>query len=160
MECKTISFDTSTNSTGYAVFIDGKYERYGLIDVKDVKDTQGRMSEMIKQIYHIIDCEYPDICIWEVPVVSRNVQAQRNLTMITGAIFGKCIENDIFCYSFRPTEWRKLVSKKDEKLPRKRDELKEWGKEKVKNLFGIDIDIDDITDAILVGFAYMNKFLR
>lgn len=158
MKCKTISFDTSTNSTGYSIFINGEYISSGLIKVDCIKNTNDRMIEMIKQIYLIIDCENPDICVWETPVVSRNAQAQRNLTMITGSILGKCIEKNIYSYSFRPTEWRKLVSENEEKLPRKRDELKKWGKGKVKSLFNVDTEIDDISDAILIGLAYIKQF--
>lgn len=157
MECKTIGLDTSMTSTGYSIFMNGEYSSSGKIDVSHSKKTDDKIREMIQELYELIQREKPDICVWETPVVQRNAKTQRNLTYIVGAIIGKCIENNIFYYSFRPSEWRKMISK-DEKLPRKREELKKWGINKAKQLFNIEVDNDNISDAILVGQAYINKF--
>ena len=157
-ECKLISLDTSTSSTGYAVYISGKLHRYDLIDFKRIKNTDERIKEMILKIYEIIETEKPQIIVAEMTVVTRNAQAQRNLTMILGAIQGKCLENNIFFSLLRPTEWRKLVNNEKEKLPRKREELKQWSKQKVSDILGINDINDDISDAILIGQAYVNRF--
>ena len=157
-ECKLISLDTSTSSTGYAVYISGKLHRYDLIDFKRIKNTDERIKEMILKIYEIIETEKPQIIVAEMTVVTRNAQAQRNLTMILGSIQGKCLENNIFFSLLRPTEWRKLVNNEKEKLPRKREELKQWSKQKVSDILGINDINDDISDAILIGQAYINRF--
>ena len=157
-ECKLISLDTSTSSTGYAVYISGKLHRYDLIDFKRIKNTDERIKEMILKIYEIIETEKPQIIVVEMTVVTRNAQTQRNLTMILGAIQGKCLENNIFFSLLRPTEWRKLVNNEKEKLPRKREELKQWSKQKVSDILGINDINDDISDAILIGQAYINRF--
>ena len=157
-ECKLISLDTSTSSTGYAVYISGNLHRYNLLDFKRIKNTEDRINEMILKIYEIIDKENPQIVVAEMTVVPRNVQAQRNLTIILGAIQGKCLEKNIFFYLFRPSEWRKLVNDTNEKLPRKREELKAWSKRKVLEKYNITDINDDVSDAILVGQAYINKF--
>ena len=157
-ECKLISLDTSTSSTGYAVYISGKLHRYDLIDFKRIKNTDERIKEMILKIYEIIETEKPQIIVAEMTVVTRNAQTQRNLTMILGAIQGKCLENNIFYSLLRPTEWRKLVNNEKEKLPRKREELKQWSKQKVSDILGINDINDDISDAILIGQAYINRF--
>ena len=156
-DCKLISFDTSTSSTGYAVYLSGKFHRHGLLDFKHVKNTDERIKEMILKIYEIIETENPQIIVAEMTVVTRNAQAQRNLTMILGAIQGKCLENNIFFSLLRPTEWRKLVNNEKEKLPRKREELKQWSKQKVSDILGINDINDDISDAILIGQAYINR---
>ena len=157
-ECKLISLDTSTSSTGYAVYISGKLHRYDLIDFKRIKNTDERIKEMILKIYEIIETEKPQIIVAEMTVVTRNAQTQRNLTMILGAIQGKCLENNIFFSLLRPTEWRKLVNNEKEKLPRKREELKQWSKQKVSDILGINDINDDIYDAILIGQDYINRF--
>ena len=157
-DCKLISFDTSTSSTGYAVYLSGKFHRYDLLNFKHIKSTEERIKEMILKIYDIIETEKPQIVVAEMTVVTRNAQAQRNLTMILGAIQGKCLENNIFFSLLRPTEWRKLVNNEKEKLPRKREELKQWSKQKVSDILGINDINDDISDAILIGQAYINRF--
>ena len=121
------------------------------------------MSEMIRQIYNLIDCENPDIIVAEEMVVSRNAQGARMLTMILGAVCGYCIRAELddyseepqgpMFYTLRPTEWRKLVD--PGKKPRKREERKTWSKTKVAEIFDIDgVDDDNESDQILVGLAY------
>lgn len=158
MNCKLISMDTSSNSTGVAIFVDGKLSRHFLIDLKRIKNTDERIAEMIKQIYKVIEEESPDIIVTELTVVTRNAQAQRNLTMILGAIYGKCIENNICHYSFRPTEWRSLIDTTKKPKGRKREDYKEWSMELVRDFYKLDYLNDDISDAILIGRAYVNKF--
>ena len=159
-KCKLLSFDTSTTSTGYAIYLSGKFSRYGLLDFKHIKNSEERIKEMILKIYEVINNEKPQIVVVEMTVVPRNVQAQRNLTMILGAIQGKCLEKNIFFYLFRPSEWRSLVKESNEKLSRKREELKEWSKHKVSEKYNISNINDDVSDAILVGQAYVNKFSK
>lgn len=151
---KLLSIDSSTSSTGYAIFIDGRYSHSGCIQIKDSTD---KLCDMINSIYSLIIQEHPDIIVVEEMVVVRNAQVARHLTMILGAIFGKCLDNGIYYSSLRPTEWRQLID--PGKKPRKRAELKEWSKKKVNELFRIDGIGDDIADAILIGQAYINKWL-
>lgn len=157
-KCRLIGFDSSTKSTGYAVFDDGVFNSVDRIDKSSIKDGGVRLVEMVKEVHEIIEKYSPTIVTWEVPVVIRNPQTQRDLSMLAGAIMGKCIEKNIFFYPLRPTEWRKLVKDESEKLPRKRDELKKWGINKVKELFNIEVENDDESDAILLCQAYMNIF--
>lgn len=157
MNCKLISMDTSSNSTGVAIFVDGILSHHFLIDLKKIKNTEDRIKEMVKQIYKIIENEKPDIIVTEMTVVTRNAQAQRNLTMILGAIYGKCIEDNIWHCSLRPTEWRSLIDTNKKPKGRKREDYKEWSINIVKDKYSIEAN-DDICDAILIGRAYINKF--
>ena len=158
ISCKLLSFDTSTDSTGYALFESGELSEYGLINLEKINNTDERIKAMILSIYRMIEIKKPEIIVVEMTVVSRNAQAQRSLTMILGAIAGKCYKDNIFFYMFRPTEWRKLVNIPEEKLPRKREELKKWSLRKVEYMYSITDINDDVSDAILVGKAYINKF--
>jgi len=112
------------------------------------------MRQMIFEIYKIIDKCNPNIIVTEMTVVLRNPAVQRMLTMILGAVYGKCIANNIEYESLRPTEWRKYIEAG--KKPKKRDELKKWSKYKVLEIFNIDCINDDLSDAILIGRAWIN----
>lgn len=46
---------------------------------------------MLLEIFKIINETNPNTVVTEMTVVTRNAQTQRNLTMILGAIYGKCI---------------------------------------------------------------------
>lgn len=158
MSCKLIAMDTSSNSTGIAIFVDGKLSRHFLIDLKKIKNTDDRIKEMIGQIYNIIEKERPDIIVTELTVVTRNAQAQRNLTVILGAIYGKCIEKDIWYESFRPSEWRSLIHTDIKPSGKKREDFKSWSLQIVSDKYKVQCDTDDESDAILIGEAYINKF--
>lgn len=113
------------------------------------------MRSMVGCLIALIEREAPDIVVIEETVVLRNPQTQRILTMILGAVFGSCVCNNYKYYSLRPTQWRKAVHA-DECLPKKREELKVWSLNRVKSLYGIDNITDDVSDAILIGQAFLN----
>ena len=148
---KILSLDTSSKVTGYAVFNNGKLIRYSSIDKSDIKNGDERMQDMVRCLIILIEREAPDVVVVEETVVTRNPQTQRMLSMILGVVFGTCVSNHFNYYSLRPTQWRKVVRGDDEKLPRKRDELKLWSINKVAELFNINDISDDISDAILIG---------
>ena len=155
-DTKLLSFDTSSKSTGVGIYVNGEYSSCQCIDFSKTVLMQERLQPMVKAIIELIDKEKPSIVAVETTAVNRNAQTQRFLTMIIGAIYGKCVEDDIYFESFTPSQWRSLVSR--EKRPTKRQELKQWSKDKVKEIFGFEINNDDISDAILIGFAYINKY--
>ena len=154
MDCTMISFDTSTKDTGYAIWKNGKLICFDYSNLEKISGSDKRLDMMIKEIYKTIDSHKPQIVVTELTVVNRNAQAQRTLTLLLGAIKGKCLADDIFYYSFRPTEWRSLVGGKSGK----RDTLKKWSIEEVKRVFNVKTDNDDISDSILIGQAYINLF--
>ena len=153
MEYKVLSLDTSTSSSGWALFMNGKYYGSGVIDLKKIKDSTERLKTMTIKLGELIGYYSPTVIAIETPVVVRNPATQRMLTMIFGIVFGKCVEDGIEFQELRPTQWRKLID--PGKKPRKREELKEWSKQKVDELFGINVT-DDESDAILIGQAYIN----
>lgn len=153
-----LSLDTSTKDTGCAIFENGKYSYSGFIDESKIKDSEERIIEMIRSLYALFDEIRPDIIVAELTVVSRNPDTQRKLTMLLGAIMGKCITDGIVFYTYRPTEWRSLVKDKNEKLPRKREELKQWAIDRCHKIGYEDVIDDNQAEAILIGTAYINQW--
>lgn len=158
MDCKLMAIDSSTTGSGYAIYINGELNHYGVYTTNHISNSKERLENMMKILCQKIESDRPDIVITELTVVNRNAEAQRNLSMLLGAIYYKCLELGIEYHALRPTEWRKLVKNKNEILPRKREELKAWSKSKVKDMYKINIDDDNISDAILLGQGYINKF--
>lgn len=154
---KVISLDTSTSATGWALFTDGEYVRSGCIDLKNEKDSSVRLRKMVNLIIATLKAAKPDVVYIETPVVMRNAQALRNLTVIMGAVYGYCVTHGIYFEDLRPTEWRKYAKNGDEKLPRKRAELKEWSKNRVLELFNKEVS-DDESDAILIGWSQIKRY--
>lgn len=156
---KFVSIDSSTNCSGWSVFIDGKYTKSGVINHKKT-DKYEKLFSMIQSL--LLEFEYGNfkdslLVICETPVmVTGNAETQRLLSAILGSIMGYCIEHNIEFQEMRPSEWRKYIKSKDEAVPRKRKELKEWSKNKVKEMFNKEVS-DDESDAILLGYAYIEK---
>lgn len=158
MDTVMISIDSSTSNTGCAVWKNGKLSEYFLIESRyKVVKNMTSLDYMVSELYRLIDKYDPQIVVAELTVVVRNPQVQRDLSMLLGALMGKCISKDIFWFTFRPTEWRSLVKDKNETLPKKRIDLKTWACEKVLNEYNIT-ETDDVCEAILIGQAYINKF--
>ena len=154
---KLLSLDTSSTCSGWCVFIDGVYTQSGVINLKKEKflDGNSRLEKMCKELLNLLILQMPNVVVIENTFVGKNAQSQNMLTMILGVVYGYCLQNNIYYYSLRASEWRSLVSK--EKHVSKRSELKEWSVKKVKELFNINVS-DDESDAILLGVGLLNKY--
>lgn len=153
-ECRMLSIDASTKSTGIALYINGNLQNTKLF-ISKTKDADDRVDDMISQLYRYIDDVNPAIIVIETPVaVKQNIQTQLLLAQILGAVRGKCIENEICFCTYRPSEWRRRF---DGIKPRKRVDLKQWAIDTVSDLFNIEVS-DDEAEAILIGTAYIKEF--
>lgn len=152
--CKMLALDISSSNTGWAIFENGTYLMSGAISPKDKTD---KMSQMMDLLIEFIHSEKPDICVIEEPIYAHgDIHAFQTLAMICGVVLYHTHCSGADFASFRPSEWRKLVSEKDEHRPRKREELKAWDIQKAKAIFDKDFDNDDEADAVLIGQAYLN----
>ena len=148
-----LSLDTSTTETGIAIFKNGRYEKSYTIK-SNVKSN--KLTDMIQKIYQEITNISPQIVICEDMCIVRNASTSRILSELIGAVRGICISQNIFFDKLRPNEWRALNLSDKEKLPKKREDCKEWSKHKAKLLFNKDFSSDNESDAVLIGQAYIN----
>ena len=151
---KILSLDTSSVKTGWSYFFDGKYIESGTIDLSKIKDLDVRIKTMILSIGEVIDKFEPNHVVIEDIVVERNWHTFKVLAIIVGAVYGLCVNKNISYSSLSPTQWRNIIDSGTK--PRKRDELKIWGKDKVKMLINIDMN-DDQADAVLIGYSYLKE---
>lgn len=154
-----IAFDTSTSDTGYSVWKNGKLIAYDDIcpDPKKKLPSDTRRKEMTLDIKALLKSYKPDIIVIEFTSVPRNAKTQRSLDRLLGIIESLAWENDIDYYEYTPTQWRKLVQG-DTDIPSGRDNKKQWDIQRVKDIFSIDTDNDNIADAILIGYAHLCRF--
>ena len=151
-----LSLDTSTTSTGWAIFKDGKYQESGVIDdFKKMKNGHERLKLMTKELLDSIGQLEPDIIVIEKDVVFGNMKVIDMLMQIIGAVYGFCLFNGITYYEFAPSEWRKYV--KLQAFGRKRDEFKKASIKYIKDNLNMEVN-DDEADAICIGLAYCKKF--
>lgn len=153
---KLLSLDTSTRNTGYALYINGKLQNYGVLTVKSRELTDEPTDNMLLKLSGLLNEYKPDIVVLENTVVVRNARVQRDLTQILGAIRFWCIQNGSCFYTLNPTEWRRLVKDAREVLPKNRQELKAWSVKKASEYVHKPLESNDVSDAVLIGVAYIN----
>lgn len=150
-----ISLDTSSTSTGWAIWINGKLDIHGVINIKNIKED--KQLVMTNKIWALLENYQPDIVVVEETSVTTNATTQRTLTQITGTVYTWATIHGKEYHALRPSQWRSMVKSPNEKLPRKRNELKQWSVNKVKKLYNTEV-IDDEADALLIGKAYRSFF--
>lgn len=157
---KMIACDTSTKKSGIALYENGKLKDYKLIDYSEEKNTEERIVKMITTLLLYIDKEKPKVIYCETPQGhGGNVKLARMLSTIIGAIEGWCCLNDCYFEQMNPSVWRKYIPDFNQG-GLSRPELKARGIVMVKELYGIDVESDDVSDAILIGQAMINRYSK
>lgn len=153
---KMCSIDSSSKKTGIAIYKNGKYKDYRLLDYSNDKSMESRFKKMAIGILNTLDELNPDIIYIEETVVLRNAQTQRFLTRLQGVVYAWCVMNDCEFNTIRPASWRKCIN-----LPQgkniKREQLKQEAIQYVKEKYSIDVG-DDVADAICIGDAVIKMF--
>ena len=163
-EIITLALDTSNTNTGISVWINGKYKELNNLITKGDLELWQKTDEMIIQIGKIFEKYKPDIVVCEQLDCDNNHKVNSAHSEVIGAVKTFSLIYGSTYYDYSPSLWRKFVDDNIEKLPRKRKELKEWDIARAHRYLksiSKDKDIDDnAADAILIGLAYMNDFLR
>ena len=150
---KVLSLDQSTTRSGFAVFINDKYDHSGVIDKHKIKDSEERFKAMYEGIHDLIVAENPSIVVLEnAQAQGGNMAVYKLLCQLQGAIMGMCYAKGIKFCVMAPTQWRKVLSfQQGPKI--KREELKRQSIEYAKR-FGIE-DSEDRAEAACIGAAYI-----
>lgn len=154
---KLITIDSSSNKSGIGYYENGEFKQYDLLDYSSDKIMDSRFKKMSIGLIQILNKFNPNIIYIEETVVLRNAQTQRFLTRLQGVVYCWCILNDCEFNTIRPTSWRKQLSFKQGKNI-KREQLKEQSIQYVKENYGLDINNDDIADALCIGSAVLKMF--
>ncbi len=160
MSTSMISLDTSSTSTGYALFVDGSLVDHGTFKTPKKLEGEKKIEWMCSSIISYLKANTPDIVIVEKTAVDRNIKTLRILSEIVGCVRGASYTIQSEFWEYAPSEWRKLCTEPFESsnVPaNKRDDWKRWSKERVKSLFALEVN-DDCADAILLGLAHINQF--
>lgn len=150
---KVLALDTSSNKTGWALFVNGKYAESGVIDLSKNKNAEDRIKKMCFSITTLIFDKSPDDVVIEQMPSTRNADTTRKLSKIIGAVFYYCISNNIEYSEMPCSTWRRLVGIENSKGSK----VKEDSMNHVLQKYKLDIN-DDEADAINICEAYcINK---
>ncbi len=142
--------DASTTCTGISYFKNGKLIDHEIIDLKKNKNAELRIKEMFIGITTSISKHKPDVIYYEDNYQKINPKTTKQLTLVMGATWGYCVQNNIAIEPILPSEWRDTIGINKPKADRK--VYKQRAMDYVKNNFGLDVG-DDEADAICIGVA-------
>lgn len=156
MSIRFVSLDTSTNHSGLALFVNGKYKEHTLISKDKIKDTHERINAMCGDIFEQLNKWKPDTIWIEHPQGhGSNVDMVGKLCEILGAVRMWCLIHNCDYNEIAPSVWRKYAGIQQGK--KKREELKQASIDYIKDKLGID-EGDDVADSIALGYAVLNYF--
>lgn len=153
-----ISLDTSSSKTGWAFFINGKYNQSGLIDLTTKENkklsSDDRIGKMCLTIFELINKYSPDTIVIEKLTVSRNMVTVRVLAKIIGTVYAYALQNKTNYIELESSQWRSALHM--QKHGRKRDEYKKLSIEYAQNIAHKEIN-DDEADAICIGQGFLQS---
>ncbi len=155
-----LSFDTSSTITGYAYWENGALIVSGVLSHVKEKNTTSRIENMTVDIINLLKKHKPDIVVVEQPPLCNSPKTCVMLAELVGCVKGYALFNNADYVEFKVNEWRKLIAGKDEKVPYRRNEAKEWAIQKVLKIHNQDVADDNEADAILIGQARINQFIN
>ncbi len=159
---RLLSLDNSTRITGWAVFENDNLLRYGHFNCKDdnyherISKTKYLIASLIEN-FEIDFVVLEDIQLQESKdgvmfEVNKGIVTFKQLASLQGVLVNYFFENNIKYLLLYCSTWRSIlgITGKHSSI------LKTKAKQKVFNLYGIDV-LTDEADAICIGWAYINK---
>lgn len=162
-----LSLDASTTSTGWAIFDKRGLSGYGVIKPEG-DDWRDRLLHQGNELKEVIEKFHPNkIMMEDVPLKSNNAKILVILGAVQGYILGIASSYGIPIKFVFPSEWRSPLNLYDgTRDGTKRKELKRKSIEKANEIFGLNLvwvspsskkNMDDISDAILLGYSQIGK---
>lgn len=154
-----LSLDLSTHCSGYAIGTEDKIQLYNCF-TSSSKSTIARMIQMRENIKNLLkqNPQIEKIVIQEVPP-QYNSHTMKVLMWLQAVIAVAAYEVNpkIQLVFMNASEWRAALKIKQGKGIR-REQLKNKDIQYVKNKYNIEIENDDIADAICLFDAYWLKY--
>lgn len=135
---KVISFHQSTRVMGFAIFVDGKYFRSGIIDLSKIKNIEERTREAEIALCKEISLNQPDIVVIEDIHNQSSDPTAILLAKLQGMVLGYCAAHNIRV---------EVVSSEQMEKYGATNHNVDWTKERL----GINIEFENEATAIVVN---------
>ena len=175
MSLTVMGIDCSTTGVAFSVIDDGKLVKWGKVDFNG-KGVFERLINGQKYVTSIRDEFDVDALFFESAIFVQNKRTVVLMAMALGAIVPSIIKPGVFVDDIAPIVWNNAIGNKaftkaekqaiENEFPGK---SKSWYQSKqrairknrtrrwVLDKFGVDIEIDDVTDAIAIGYVGWEK---
>lgn len=167
---KILSIDQSTTHVGYCIWDNKNYIESGVFEIS--RPTSKKKTTKSKTKNKNIDEEYqyvykgfdfivslinkyqPDLIVMEEVFMGKNASVLKKLATLKGMVLGYCKALEINTSVVYPTTWKSFIKVHSERDKEKQDVLNYF-----KILYKKEITKDDESDAIGIGYYYVNKYL-
>lgn len=143
---RILGLDTSTTSTGYAVFDNDKLISYGTIKTPKKLDLLDKIIYIEEQVKQIMKAKKVEFIVIEELAVMRSANTTRALAGLLYHLLVEFRKRELLVVKVRPSEWRSVSHIKG----KGREELKENAIKFVEQNYKIKVN-DDEADAILIA---------
>lgn len=160
---KTLSLDQSTSGCAYSIFIDNQMIKYGKINTSNIENSILKIIKIKKEICDIIKNENIDLIVLEDIYMGYNVETFKTLSILLGTLEILAYENNIKCLVQTPYNWKKGVNlnlSKFSKNEKRREYQKKASVNLANKIFYLNLDDDDISDSLLIGYYTVNNCLK
>lgn len=159
---RVLALDQSTTGTAYAIYIGTQLIKFGKIDTSDLDDVILKIIKIRNEIQNIIIEENIDLLVIEDIYMAYNVHTYKTLAILYGTLEILSIDNNILFLSQVPYQWKQGVGIALTKLQgkNKREVQKQTSKNIANLKFGLNLEDDDISDAILIGFHTVSNCIK
>jgi len=149
----TLGLDVSTVAVGWALWKDEVgIEGTGMIEFDKKSSLPSKLRYANSYFQHLYETLKPDKVVMEDSYFSFNIKTLKVLCMVQGAVLSSWNgENVILVNASRARKQFGIEGKGKGQGRMKREEVKKVVKEKIKEKFGIEIQNDDIADAIVLA---------
>lgn len=170
---RIIGIDQSSSATGVSLFVDGKLADYTLIKPKSSKKAESvavdyaphltaitmpeadygltllRISAIVDEIEKILITTSPDVVYFEEIFNASNIAGFRSLARLQGFIAHTCWKLGIRYVIVEENKWINSIATygRDVKRPERKADIMR----RMNDLYGLDINVDDVSDAIAIG---------
>jgi len=174
-----ISIDASMNSMAFAYFNSKDLKSYGKIEFTG-KDHFQKSGDACKKLIPFLDNFKIEALVIESTIYANSPKTSMQLAMVQGAIMGAAAMNGVKgMYPCVPVAWQSWIGNKvltkEEKYKIRKDHLgksESWYKNQerefrknrtiklVNNNFMIDVEDNDVADAIGIGWYATNNWYK
>lgn len=174
---RLMGIDVSTHSIAFCVY-DEKPVYWGKVDI-EVGEQHARCGDVMKKMLHLMQAFNPGHVAIESIIYVNNRDVVIKLAEVAGVIKGCASMQERLFSEIRPSQWMSIVGTPTRDTNEAKDKVKKdhpgksatWYKNKMRELrkqktrdwvretFDIDIDDDDVTDAIALTYAVKKEML-
>lgn len=166
---RVLGIDCSSKSFAFALFDDGKLVHYGQVffDTGDIFSRMHHANKQMQALSHIL--KDIDAVYFEAAVYIQNKQSVISISYVMGAALSPLLNDNTIVKQVPPITWQRIMNpaltktEKETLAKENPDRSQSWlkalyrkehkarGIAKAKELYGVAVESDDVSDAILVG---------